>query len=121
MVQPYLHEADEIALVYIDGEYSHALRRRVPLPLAGEREVFYLDEELFPARASPPEREAADAAVACAPCELLYARVDLLDGAVLELEVAEPSLYLEFGNGAAARLAAAIGDRLRIGPEDRRT
>jgi glutathione synthase/RimK-type ligase-like ATP-grasp enzyme len=118
MVQPYLGEAVETALVYVDGEYSHALRRVVPLPAAGEREIFYLDEQLAPATASPPQREIADAAVACAPSDLLYARVDLLGEAVLELEVTEPSLYLEFGAGAAARFAAAISRRLRISPEN---
>jgi len=121
MVQPYLGDADETALVYVDGEYSHALRRVVPLPSAGEREVFYLDEQLAPAEATAAQRAVADAAVACAPGELLYARVDLLGDAVLELEVAEPSLYLEFGAGAAARFAAAISQRLRISPENGRT
>jgi glutathione synthase/RimK-type ligase-like ATP-grasp enzyme len=121
MVQPYLGEAVETALVYVDGGYSHALRRVVPLPSAGEREVFYLAEQLAPAEATAAQRAVADAAVACAPGELLYARVDLFGDAVLELEVAEPSLYLEFGPGAAARFAAAISQRLRISPENGRT
>jgi hypothetical protein len=108
MVQPYVGEVDETALVYVDGEYSHALRRHVPLPSAGARTVFYLDEELAPAAATPAQRAVADAALACAPRDLLYARVDLLGEAVLELELAEPSLYLEFGDRAAARLAGAI-------------
>ena len=30
--QPYLGEHEEKALVYIDGAYSHAVRRQVPLP-----------------------------------------------------------------------------------------
>jgi glutathione synthase/RimK-type ligase-like ATP-grasp enzyme len=117
MVQPYLAEAEETALVYIDGEYSHALRRCVPLPAQGERSVFYLDEELAPGAATGVQRDVADAAVACAPGQLLYARVDLLGDAVLELEAAEPSLYLAFGAGAAARFAAAISQRLRISPK----
>ncbi len=50
MVQPYLGDAEEKALVYIDGAYSHALRRRVPLPAGGERQVLYLDEELAAGR-----------------------------------------------------------------------
>ena len=120
MVQPYLGEAEETALVYVDREYSHALRRVVPLPSAGEREVFYLDERLAAAEATAAQRRVADAAVACAPGDLLYARVDLLGDAVLELEVAEPSLYLEFGAGSAARFAAAIGQRLRTSPEKSR-
>ena len=121
MVQPYLGEAEEKALVYIDGAYSHALQRRVPLPAAGDRTVFYLDEQLGPAQASDEERDLAEAALAHAPGDLLYARVDLLGGSIIELEATEPSLYLEFGEGAAARLAAAISQRLRISPENGRT
>jgi hypothetical protein len=108
MVQPFLGDAEEKALVYIDGRYSHSLRRRVPLPAAGARSVFYLDEELAPARASAGERGTAEAALACVPGDALYARIDLLGGAVLELELTEPSLYFSFGDGSAERLAAAI-------------
>jgi glutathione synthase/RimK-type ligase-like ATP-grasp enzyme len=115
MVQPFLGAVEETALVFIDGTYSHALRRCVPLPAAGERDVFYLDEDLGPAKASVAERETAEAALDCAPGELLYGRVDLVDGLVLELELSEPSLYLGFGDDAAARLASAIHRRLRQG------
>src|SRR5262249_37750974 len=34
MVQPFLGDVEETDLVYIDGAYSHALHRRVPLPAA---------------------------------------------------------------------------------------
>jgi glutathione synthase/RimK-type ligase-like ATP-grasp enzyme len=120
MVQPYLGDVEETDLVFIDGAYSHALHRRVPLPAAGDREVFYLDEELRPAQASDGDRLVAERALAAAPGELLYGRVDLVDGAVLELEIAEPSLYLAFGDGAAARLAAAISRHLRMPAERKR-
>jgi glutathione synthase/RimK-type ligase-like ATP-grasp enzyme len=112
MIQPYVSRAEEKALVYVGGEYSHALLRRVPLPAAGSRPVLYLDEELAPAEASATERKIAEAAAACAPGEPLYARVDLLGGAVLELELTEPALYFEFGSGSAERFAAAIAARL---------
>jgi glutathione synthase/RimK-type ligase-like ATP-grasp enzyme len=115
MVQPYLGDVEEVDLVFIDGAYSHALHRRVPLPAAGDREVFYLDEELRSARASGSDRLVAERALAVAPGELLYGRVDLVQGAVLELEIAEPSLYLGFGEGAADRLAHAIFGRLAAG------
>ncbi len=121
MIQPYLGDAIETALVYLDGRYSHAVRRRVPLPTAGDSVVFYLDEQLGPAEPTAAEHELAEGALACAPSPLLYARVDLLGGTVLELELAEPSLYLEFGEDAATRLAAAIGRRLRIRSEKGRT
>jgi glutathione synthase/RimK-type ligase-like ATP-grasp enzyme len=115
MIQPYLGDITETDLVFIDGRYSHSLQRRVPLPAGGDRDVFYLEEELAAAEATPRERGVAEAALATSPGELLYGRVDLVDGAVLELEVAEPSLYLGFGEGAAQRLAEAIADRLGRG------
>ncbi len=108
MVQPYLADAEEKALVYIGSEYSHALVRRVPLPASGSRAVFYLEERLESAEATPHERATAEAAIACAPDEPMYGRVDLLGGAVLELELTEPSLYFAYGGGSADRLAAAI-------------
>jgi glutathione synthase/RimK-type ligase-like ATP-grasp enzyme len=121
MVQPYLADRKEKALVYLDGAYSHAVRRRVPLPAVGDSAVFYLDEELDPADSGHTERRIAEAALACAPDALLYGRVDLLGDAVLELEIAEPSLYLAYGEGATERFAAAISHRLRINPETGRT
>lgn len=108
MLQPYLGEVTETALVYVGGAYSHALRRRVGLPAAGGLDVLYLDEELGPGEATVAEREVAERALALAPGELLYGRVDLADGAVLELELAEPSLYLGFGEGAVERFASSI-------------
>lgn len=109
IVQPDLGCAGEIALVYLGGAYSHALRRRVRLPGADAAPArLYLDEELAPGEPTPAQRAIADAAVARAPTELLYARVDLLGDAVLELEAVEPSLYLAFGERAAERLATAI-------------
>jgi glutathione synthase/RimK-type ligase-like ATP-grasp enzyme len=108
MVQPYLGDVTETDLVFIDGAYSHSLQRRVPLPAGGDQDVFFLAEELVGAEATPGEREVAEAALAATPGALLYGRVDLVDGVVLELEIAEPSLYLAFGEGAAERLARAI-------------
>jgi glutathione synthase/RimK-type ligase-like ATP-grasp enzyme len=112
MIQPYLADVDETALVYLDGACSHAVRRRVPLPAGRERSVLYLDEELGRTQPTEEDREAADAALARIPGEPLYARVDLLGGAVLELELTEPSLYLELGEGSADRLSRAISERL---------
>ena len=112
MVQPFVDDHEEKALVYLEGAYSHTVRRVVPLPAAGDREVFYLDEELSSAQATAEEREIAEAALACSPAPLLYGRVDLIGDAVLELEIAEPSLYLGFGEGSSTRFAEAISRRL---------
>jgi glutathione synthase/RimK-type ligase-like ATP-grasp enzyme len=112
MVQPHLGDAVEIGLIFVDGRHSHAVRRRVPLPEAGEREVLFLDEQIDSAKASHADRTVAEAALACAGPDLLYGRVDLMAGVVLELEIAEPSLYLGFADGAARRFAEAIASRL---------
>jgi len=111
MVQPLLH-GDERSLVFLDGRYSHALSRSAALPRGRAEEVLYLEEQLAPHEATPLERRVAEAAIAVLPTPPLYARVDLLGGAVLELEVVEPSLYLSYGESAAARFAAAVRRRL---------
>jgi glutathione synthase/RimK-type ligase-like ATP-grasp enzyme len=112
MVQPHLGDVDEVGLVYVEGRFSHAVRRRVPLPDAGDREVLYLDEDLAPTQAVEEDWRIAEEALACAGTDLLYGRVDLMGGVVLELEVTEPSLYLTYDEGAAARFAQAIARRL---------
>jgi glutathione synthase/RimK-type ligase-like ATP-grasp enzyme len=107
MVQPFL-DGHERSLVYVDGAYSHALARRAPLPAGEAQDVLYLEEELAPATPTAAERATADAALALSPSAVLYARVDLIGGVVLEVEVVEPSLYLAFGNGAVGQFADAI-------------
>ncbi len=125
MVQPWLPEADgagETALVYLAGRYSHALRRRVPLPVGCDRPGLYLAEELAEREPEPAELSLAEAALAACPCpgRVLYARVDLLRHrrlpVVAELELIEPSLYLCFGEGAVDRLADAVAALLLARP-----
>jgi glutathione synthase/RimK-type ligase-like ATP-grasp enzyme len=112
MVQPLLSGVLESSLVYVDGAYSHSLSRRADLPAGRAEEVLYLDEELGLYDATAGEQQVAEAALVLVPGPTLYARVDLLGGLVLELEVVEPSLYLGYGKGAANRLAAAVAARL---------
>lgn len=123
LVQPYLSDVDttgETALVYVDGVFSHATRKAAILqrgagPVAG----LFAEEELSPRTASAAERDVGDRAIAAVPTQPgeppLYARVDLLPTAdgplVLELELAEPSLFLQYHDGAAHRLAHAIRQR----------
>jgi glutathione synthase/RimK-type ligase-like ATP-grasp enzyme len=124
MVQPYLHEVDdhgETALLYVDGRFSHAMRKG-PLLTPGMKltEELFLQEEMSPRDPSAAERDLADAVLDAVPealrADLLYARVDLLpsaDGPVLlELELAEPSLFLDHHPPAAAALADAVARRL---------
>jgi hypothetical protein len=116
MIQPYqrgIDEAGETALVYIAGEYSHAIRKG---PILGGKielvEGLYAKEDIGPREASAAEREVADGIIARAPGPLLYARVDLIPGdqghpILLEFEATEPSLFFRFGPDAADRFAQA--------------
>jgi len=108
MIQPHIADQPETAAVFVAGAYSHALRRHVRLPSAEHHDVLYLDERLEHADATAEQRRIAELAVAQAPGELLYARVDLIGNAVLELELTEPSLYFAFGGGSIERFACAI-------------
>jgi glutathione synthase/RimK-type ligase-like ATP-grasp enzyme len=114
MVQPYVEAVDrggEIALIYIAGEYSHAVRKDALLaPGADPGSGLYLEETIDAAEPTRGELEVGARALAAVPFEhLLYARVDLLPGAaVLEVELTEPSLFIGYAKGAADRFAAAI-------------
>lgn len=127
MVQPYLDAVDtagETALVYIDGTFSHAVRKgpmlpeRVAHPVHGHE--LYVAELIEARTPAAEERAVGDAALAAVRdrfgTDQLYARVDLLpgsDGPVLvELELTEPSLFLLHGPGSADRFAAAIAARV---------
>ncbi|HEX2904290.1 MAG TPA: hypothetical protein VHO01_12610 [Jatrophihabitans sp.] len=129
MVQPYLTDVDaigETALIFIEGRFSHAICKSALLPPdtrfqltepGKASESLFIEESISPRVPSAAEREVAERVLAHAVTEpLLYARVDLLpgpDGPVLiELELTEPSLFLEFDEAAPARLAGAIVARL---------
>lgn len=121
MVQPYLPAVDsdgETALVYLDGGFSHAIRKGPMLtgPDVGVTGL-YREEEIAPRAASPAELSVGRAALAALPSVPLYARVDLIpgpDGAprLVELELTEPSLFLGTAPDAPARLATAIATRV---------
>lgn len=121
LVQPYQQAVDEVgetAVVHVGGSYSHALRKGALLRPgdAAEIEGLWRPEEIRATEPTPAElalAELALAAVPGGPGRLLYARVDLLpgpDGAplVVEVELAEPSLFLSAVPGSADRLAGAI-------------
>jgi len=111
LVQEFLPEiADgELSLIYFDGVFSHAVRKRPP---QGE---FRVNSRFGATRsAEMPPRAVTDqgaAALRTLPEVPLYARVDgvVRDGAliVIEVEVLEPALFLDFDPGSAERFAAA--------------
>jgi glutathione synthase/RimK-type ligase-like ATP-grasp enzyme len=126
MVQPYLEAVDtigETAVLFLGGQFSHAIRKGPLLArgVEGERvEGLFVQEQIDPRDPTSAELEAARRIVACIPGgfeNVLYARVDLIPGPdgmpqLLELELAEPSLFLSHNDGAPARLAEAIAARV---------
>jgi len=137
MVQPFLDSVDstgETAVVLIDGEVSHVLRKRAVLrpdevaPIRddalGAAEAMYDPELVLPGSAEPDELELAAAVVDAVRRRFgstpLYARVDMLRAGagapvLLELEAVEPALYLNQADGATDRLAEAIVARITPG------
>lgn len=117
MVQPYVEEVDdrgETSLIYVSGEFSHAVRKEPILTSGGSPAAggLYVEEHMSPVEAAEQELvlgERVFAALPFARKELLYARIDILPGPkVLEVELTEPSLFIGYAEGAAERFAAAI-------------
>lgn len=112
MVQPFLESVErygERALVFIDGEYSHAARKIAfqPLAVAGEAGE-------TPVVAEPDEIAIAKNVAAMVE-GALYGRVDLVRDAggepiVIEFELVEPSLFLSLHPPAADRFAGALAN-----------
>ena len=118
LVQPYLHEVaseGEWSLVFLAGAFSHAVLKQ---PARGEFRVQeHLGGGAVVRTPPPPVIEQAHAVLALAGAPLLYARVDgiVRDGRFLlmELEINEPTLFLDLCPGSAARFADAIEGVLR--------
>jgi glutathione synthase/RimK-type ligase-like ATP-grasp enzyme len=125
MLQPYLEDVDtggESALMFIDGRFSHTVRKGALLPRGAQATAgLFAPEEIGPRTADAAELAVAERILARLPFDrLLYARVDLVrDGEgeprLLELEITEPSLYLSHEPGSAARLVSAVLKRLSPG------
>lgn len=120
MLQPFLPEVraqGEWSLVFIGGEFSHAVLKR---PAEGDFRV----QEAYGGSSVAVEPDAGiieagaravGAAAACTqltPADVLYARVDgvVSDGRFLlmELEAVEPDLFFRLAPGAANRMASRI-------------
>lgn len=113
MIQPYLaavETSNERSLIFIDGVFSHAVRR----------EPVLVTKRFAATRIAPEDDELWIAENALRGLEtgpLLYARVDVIrddrnDVRVMELELIEPLLYLALCPEAADALAEAIVRRL---------
>jgi hypothetical protein len=133
MVQPYQASVDitgERAIVCLDGEPSHVLRKAAVLrpdevaPVrddgVGAAEVMYDPKLVVAGEATEAELALARDVIAHVSGRFeyvpLYARVDMVaaaDGSpvLMELEAVEPNLYLDQAPGSAERVAAAIAAR----------
>ena len=119
MVQPFLPsilEEGEYTFVFIDGAFSHGVRKRAG---GGEYRIQSLfggyEEAWTP---SPADLQTAEQVVAALPfSDLLYCRIDMIrlpsgELAVMEAETIEPYLYPEQGPELGERLANAVAKRL---------
>jgi hypothetical protein len=135
MIQPYQAAVDavgETAIVFLDGEPSHVLRKRAVLrpdevapvresDAVGAAEVMYHPDLVVAGEATEEEFAFARGLIAHVAERFdympLYARVDMVtaeDGlpVLMELEAIEPNLYLDQAPGAAERAASAIAGRI---------
>lgn len=121
LIQPYIHSVDtlgERALIFIDGAYSHAMRKGAMLDVAqDDRDFLYRRERMSPALGEADAIAYATEVLSTMKMDdLLYARVDLVASTkgwlVMELELVEPSLYLTYDDSAASALVAGIAKRL---------
>lgn len=125
MLQPYLDAVDvhgETALLYFDGVFSHAIRKAALLRLneAGADHT-QVPDAIAAREPDADELQLAEAVLQAARAQIgdmpLYARVDLIRDAagrpcLLELELAEPSLFFDRAPGAADRFVAALLSRI---------
>ncbi|MBE8470052.1 ATP-grasp domain-containing protein [Streptomyces justiciae] len=119
MIQPYMRGIDaggERALQFFGGRLLHASRKRAVL---APGTAFDADKVAHPGlepwTATPAELDVAERALAAVPDapELLYARVDLVDGddgapVVMELELVEPNLFLFLHPQSLPRVVEAV-------------
>jgi glutathione synthase/RimK-type ligase-like ATP-grasp enzyme len=121
MVQPYqrfIDERGETGMVYFNGHLSHSFRKGAILA-TGEnvKNGLFTEEEITPRTASGQERELGEAVMTFVKKKFgeypLYGRVDVVRGSagvpvVMELELAEPSFFLQVDHEAPSRFAAAV-------------
>lgn len=119
IVQPLIEEISktgEFSLMLFASEFSHAVVKR---PKTGDFRVQeYHGGVTLPSPPPPGAVELAQQALAAAPAEATYARVDIVpeDNGVLcimELELIEPSLFLHHAPDGGAAFTRSVLDRAR--------
>jgi len=117
MVQPFIQsivEKGEVSLHFMNGEFSHAIRK---LPKPGD---FRVQEEhggtITSFTPSEDLKWTARKVMEALPEPCLYGRIDLVEGTkegkwlLMEAELIEPSLYLRTDPQAPRRFAQAVDD-----------
>ena len=114
MVQPFLRsvaEEGEYSILLFGGRFSHAIVKR---PKAGDYRVQpHLGGTEVPCAPPAGAIALAQAALAAAPAEAAYARVDMVRDnggqlAIIELELIEPSLWLQHAPDGGASFVSAV-------------
>lgn len=116
LLQPYMKEVEksgERSLMFIDGSFSHAIKKApfqklAPAGHAGESAVEPEKDEL----------DLAEFVLSTQSSDLLYARVDVVRDEhgmprLMELELVEPSLFMRFNDKAPELFADAIEARIK--------
>ena len=114
MAQPFIRsiaDEGEYSAMLFGGRFSHAIVKR---PKAGDYRVQpHLGGSEWPC--DPPDGgiELAKAALAAAPAEAAYARVDMVRGndgrlAIIELELIEPALWLQHAPDGGELFVSAL-------------
>ena len=120
LIQPYVSSIDqygERALVFLDGQFSHAMTKRAHLKVpAHQRDGDFRTRQMSSAHAEEGAIAVAREFLSGRFADLTYARVDLVDTPsgwrLMELELVEPALFLAHAEGAFERAARAIAGRL---------
>lgn len=114
IIQPLIEEISrtgEFSLMLFGGEFSHAVVKR---PRSGDFRVQpHLGGVTLPSSPPPGAVTLAKEALAAAPAAATYARVDIVpddEGTlrIMELELIEPALYLDYSKGSTDRFTSAI-------------
>jgi glutathione synthase/RimK-type ligase-like ATP-grasp enzyme len=107
IVQPFMpeiFERGERCLIFIGGEFSHAVQKAPFTHLSGGGHAVV---------AEPQEIEIGQRALSALSETPLYARIDLVRGAdgvdrLMELELIDPELYMRFDSESPRRFASAL-------------
>lgn len=130
LLQPYLPSVDrdgETALMYFDGDFSHAIRKGPLLRVEdGTTDALFAPEAITARVPGDDERALAEHVLSAMmktldlASPLAYARIDLIrDSAgaprLLELELCEPSLFFAHGTDSASRFVGALKTQAALG------